>query len=51
LNDLEASKADLQESLELYRQRARELVMKKDIQIQKLKMVIGKLENCMKTQF
>ena len=34
--------------MELYRQRARDLVMKKDIHIQKLKTVIFKFETHMK---
>jgi hypothetical protein len=33
VSDLEAQKQDLQESLELYRQRARDLVMRKDVHI------------------
>ena len=49
MGELEAQKQDLQETLELYRQRARDLVMKKEIQIQKLKYVIGKLEAFLKT--
>jgi|LauGreDrversion4_2_1035121.scaffolds.fasta_scaffold199542_2 hypothetical protein len=34
----------MQEALEMYRHRARDLVIKKDIHIHKLKTVISKLE-------
>lgn len=50
LSDLEAQKQDLQETLEMYRQRARELVMRKDLHIQKLKLGIGKMEGYLRTQ-
>ena len=48
--ELEAQKQELQEALEVFRQRARDMAVQKDAQIQRLKFLNAKLDAFVKTQ-